>query len=57
MKSLRTQIALFLMLIVINKEYLSPLWETTFGIVALILSVIMVTIGSQIIKRIVDIKV
>lgn len=50
-------ISLFLMLLVINKEYLSPLWETTFGIVALILSVIMVTIGSQIIKRIVDIKV
>ena len=50
-------IALFILLFMMNKEYLSPLWETTFGIMALILSAIMVTIGSQIIKRIVDIKV
>jgi tight adherence protein B len=50
-------IGLFVLLFMMNKEYLSPLWETTFGILALILSAIMVTIGSQIIKRIVDIKV
>ncbi len=50
-------IGLFLLLLLINKEYLSPLWTTTYGIIALIISAIMVTIGSQIIKRIVDIKV
>ena len=50
-------IGLFLLLLLINKEYLSPLWNTTYGIIALIISAIMVTIGSQIIKRIVDIKV
>ena len=50
-------IGVFVMLLLINKEYLSPLWDTTYGILALILSAIMVTIGSFIIKRIVDIKV
>ena len=50
-------IGLFIMLLLINKEYLEPLWETTYGIMALVVSAIMVTIGSQIIKRIVDIKV
>ncbi len=50
-------VGLFILLLLINKEYLSPLWETTYGILAMIMSVIMVTIGSQIIKRIVDIKV
>ncbi len=50
-------IGVFVMLLLINKEYLSPLWDTTYGILALIVSAIMVTIGSFIIKRIVDIKV
>ena len=50
-------IALFFLLVMINKQYVSPLWTTTYGIMALIISAIMVTIGSQIIKRIVDIKV
>ena len=50
-------IGLFILLFLINKEYLSPLWETTYGIMALIVSAIMVTIGSIIIKHIVEIKV
>ena len=50
-------VGLFILLLMINPEYLSPLWETTFGVLAIIISVIMVTIGSMIIKRIVDIKV
>jgi tight adherence protein B len=50
-------VGLFILLLMINKEYLSPLWETTYGIMALVISLIMVIIGSQIIKRIVDIKV
>lgn len=50
-------IGVFVLLLLINKEYLSPLWTTTYGVMALIISAIMVTIGSFIIKNIVDIKV
>ena len=50
-------VSLFFLLLLINKDYLSPLWTTTYGIMALIISVIMVTIGSTIIKHIVNIKV
>jgi tight adherence protein B len=50
-------IALFLILLVISTEYLQPLWQKTAGIIGLIAAAILVTLGSQIIKKIVNIKV
>ena len=50
-------IAVFLALFMIDRNYLAPLWETTQGKVGLVLAIVMVTAGSFIIKRIVNIKV
>ena len=50
-------IAVFVALFLIDRTYLAPLWETTPGLVGLILGMIMVVIGSLVIKRIVNIKV
>ena len=48
-------VGLFLAMFSINKNYLSPLWETTGGTAAMILSGVMIIIGSYVIKRIVEI--
>jgi tight adherence protein B len=50
-------IAVFLAIFLIDRTYLAPLWETTQGKIGLVLAIVMVTIGSFTIKRIVDIKV
>jgi tight adherence protein B len=48
-------VGLFAAIFVINREYLSPLWETGGGIVAMVGATLMVVLGSYIIKRIVEI--
>ena len=50
-------IFLLVMLTVINPTYMSPLYTTTIGRVLLGICAVMVTAGSLVIKRIVDIKV
>ena len=50
-------VALFLVILLINRDYLRPLWTETFGIAAMILSGIMIISGSLVIKRIVNIDV
>jgi len=50
-------IFVFLGIYLIDRNYLSPLWETTQGRVGLVVGIIMVTLGSYSIKRIVNIKV
>ena len=50
-------IFVFLGIFMIDRTYLSPLWETTQGKVGLIVGIIMVTLGSFSIKKIVNIKV
>ena len=41
----------------IYPRFLDPLFHTTFGIVALVVSGLMVVAGSLVIKRIIEIKV
>jgi tight adherence protein B len=48
---------LLLAISVINPTYTEPLFTTTGGRLALLFSVVMVSLGSYVIKRIVDIKV
>ena len=48
-------VGLFFAMFSINKEYLSPLWETAGGTLAMIAAGIMIVIGSYAIKRIVEI--
>ena len=48
---------LFFAIFFLNREYISPLWQDPVGIAGLIAAVIMITIGSLIIKRIIEIKV
>ncbi len=48
-------VGLFFAMFTINKNYLSPLWETAGGTVAMITAGIMIVIGSYAIKRIVEI--
>ena len=50
-------IVVFFGIYLIDRNYLSPLWQTTTGKVGLIVGIIMVTLGSYSIKRIVNIKV
>ncbi len=50
-------VGMFVGLWLLNKEYLEPLWTTTFGIMGIVVAIVMVTMGSLIIGRIVDIKV
>jgi Flp pilus assembly protein TadB len=50
-------VGLFGLLMIISRDYLQPLWQRTPGIIGLITAAIMVTIGSQIIKKIVNIRV
>jgi tight adherence protein B len=50
-------LVLVLAILAIYPEYLDPLVHETFGIVALIIAGLMVIAGSQVIKRIIDIKV
>jgi tight adherence protein B len=47
-------LGLFLAIFLLNREYLAPLWETTGGIVAMIVAGTMVLLGSFVIKRIVE---
>jgi tight adherence protein B len=50
-------VGVFLALLLVSRDYLAPLWQTGRGIAALIVSAVMIFVGSQIIKKIVDIKV
>jgi tight adherence protein B len=50
-------ICLLVMLSLVNPTYMSPLYTTTIGRVLLGICAVMVTAGSLVIKRIVDIKV
>lgn len=50
-------ISVFVAIFLIDRTYLSPLWDTGVGLVGLILGIVMVIMGSFIIKKIVDIKV
>jgi tight adherence protein B len=50
-------VALLLAISVINPTYTEPLFTTTGGRFALLFSAVMVSLGSYVIKRIVDIKV
>lgn len=50
-------VALFLIIFLMNKEYLAPLWNEPAGVVALICAVVMVIAGSLVIKRIIEIEV
>jgi tight adherence protein B len=50
-------IFLFAMLTLINPTYMNPLYTTTIGRILLVVSAVMITSGSLVIKRIVDIKV
>ncbi len=50
-------LALFAAIFVLNRGYLRPLWTEPVGIAALVAAVIMVVVGSLVIKRIVDIEV
>jgi tight adherence protein B len=47
-------LGLFLAIFSLNREYLAPLWETTGGIVAMVIAATMVLLGSFVIKRIVE---
>lgn len=44
-------------IILLNRDYISPLWTTTVGVVASIIAAILVLTGSYVIKRIIEIKV
>jgi tight adherence protein B len=48
-------VGLFLAIYLINPDYLSPLWDTTGGIFAIIAAGVMIVAGSLVIKRIVEI--
>jgi tight adherence protein B len=50
-------IFLLVMLTVINPTYMNPLYTTTVGRILLVICALMITAGSLVIKRIVDIKV
>ena len=47
---------LFIVLFLLNREYLRPLWEEPVGKAALGLAAVLIVTGSLIIKKIVDIK-
>jgi Flp pilus assembly protein TadB len=49
-------VALFVMLYFLNRTYLQPLWQETLGKLALVVSALLITSGSLIIKKIVDIE-
>ena len=48
---------LFGAILVLNRTYLSPLWQTNIGIAGLVAAGIMIVLGSLVIKRIVEIEV
>jgi tight adherence protein B len=48
---------LILMIMTLYPDFLNPLFDTTFGIVALVVAGLMVVAGSLVIKRIIEIKV
>jgi tight adherence protein B len=50
-------VGLFIALYLLNRDYLSPLWETDLGKVAMGLAIAMIVAGSLVIKRIIEIKV
>jgi tight adherence protein B len=50
-------VGLFIALYLLNRDYLSPLWETDLGKVAMGLAIAMIIAGSLVIKRIIEIKV
>lgn len=50
-------VALLLFLSFINPHYISPLFHTTLGIIAIVMAGVMVISGTFVIRRIVDIDV
>ena len=50
-------VGLFLIIYLLNREYLAPLWNDPIGIAALICAGVMVIAGSLVIKRIIEIEV
>ncbi len=50
-------VVLFIAIYLLNRTYLSPLWNEALGIAALIVAIIMVILGSLVIKRIIEIEV
>jgi tight adherence protein B len=50
-------VVLILMIMTLYPAFLNPLFDTTFGIVALVVAGLMVVAGSLVIKRIIEIKV
>jgi tight adherence protein B len=50
-------VGLFIGIFLLNRDYLSPLWDDPIGIVALIFAGIMIVTGSLVIKRIIEIEV
>jgi tight adherence protein B len=48
---------LFCVIFLINRSYLRPLWTKTVGEVAVGLAIVLILIGSYVIKRIIEIKV
>lgn len=50
-------VGLALFLTIVNPHYMSPLFSSTGGQVALVFAALSITAGSYVIKRIVDIKV
>ncbi len=50
-------VGLFLIIYLLNRQYLAPLWNDPVGIAALICAAVMVIAGSLVIKRIIEIEV
>ncbi len=48
---------LFGAMYVLNREYLAPLWQTNLGKAGMVVGLIMISAGSLVIKRIVEIEV
>jgi tight adherence protein B len=50
-------VLLFGAMYLLNRAYLAPLWQTSLGKTGLVLAIIMICVGSYIIKKIVEIEV
>ena len=48
---------LFFALLLLNRQYMKPMWQTNVGIAAMVVAGIMIVAGSLVIKRIVEIEV
>jgi len=50
-------VGLFIVIFLLNRDYLAPLWTDPIGVIALVFAGIMIVAGSFIIKRIIEIEV